>query len=86
MGKIALSGAAASELLAVDANDHGSIAGGREAEQPFAYVETTLDRPRLIVGGVCVRWWNGAQYAAEAQDIADQINDDLARRIRRSAS
>jgi hypothetical protein len=86
MGKIALSGAAASELLAAEPNNRGSTASSREAEQPFAYVETTLVGPRLIVGGVCVRWWNGEKYEAEAQDMADQINEDLARRVRRSAS
>ncbi len=85
MGNLALSGAAAPELTTA-ASENEPTELGRPADPPFAYVEQARNGPRLIVGGVCVRWWNGAKHDAEAQDIADQINEDLARRMRRTTT
>ncbi len=84
MGKIALSGAAASDAFTAE-TEQEPAASGRKVEWPFAYVERTEGGPRLIVGAVCARWWTGTKFEAEAQDMADQINDDLARLMRRDA-
>jgi hypothetical protein len=63
--------------------EQGSTDADRRLAWPFAYVEHAAGGPRLIVGAVCVRWWNDPKHAAEAHDMADQINEDLARLLGR---
>jgi hypothetical protein len=48
---------------------------------PFAAVEQTPDGPRLIVGGVYVRWWMSQAYAADATRLAELINAAFAERL-----
>ncbi len=50
-------------------------------EAPFASIEHSPDGPRLIVGGICVRWWMGAAYQADAETMAAQINGAFAARL-----
>ncbi len=81
MGKSALAVTAKLEFLAAEDRREAASAD-RDADRPFAYVEQGIDGPRLIVGSVCVRWWTAGAQAAEAWDMAQQINEDLAIRIR----
>lgn len=41
---------------------------------PFAAVEKTPHGPKLIVGGVCVHWWIGSDFEADAERMAAEIN------------
>lgn len=41
-------------------------------------VEFTIHGPRLYIGAVRVREWNGSIHADAARELADQIREELA--------